>query len=173
MDPISRTHPSCAHPQMATQKRRLLFANATSAIATYDRYCPWCWTNPQLPANPTNMTRQGNLIVQRPVDANSPLSEYIDGAVLSHDFKKLRGIQLRVPWDVPTNFTIGLVEPYKNGTGRVAVLKSTTTVTATSSNSGIRVGRARYATSILTIDTLSTMLCFCVCLRSRSGYWCT
>lgn len=85
------------------------------------------------------MTRHCNIVVQRPVDASRILSEYINVAVLSHDFKELRGIQLRVPWDQPTNFTIGLVEPQKNGTGQITVMKptglnsgsSTTTTTAT------------------------------------------
>lgn len=118
------SHPTPS-PKWLPKRDSIPLANATGAIAAFDRYCPWCWGNLKIPDDPSNMTCHCNIVVQRPVDASRPLSEYIDVAVLSHDFKELRGMQLRVPWDVPTNIAVVLVEPYKNGTVQVTVVSPT------------------------------------------------
>ncbi|KAM7210333.1 hypothetical protein V8F06_014284 [Rhypophila decipiens] len=87
-----------------------------------DRHCPWCYSDIlRVPNLPASFVRTCNLVVWRTIDDKSITSEFIEVSVLSHDYKELRGIKVRVPWGNETIIDIGLVEPYKWGTGRIMV----------------------------------------------------
>ncbi|KAM7192587.1 hypothetical protein V8F20_008796 [Naviculisporaceae sp. PSN 640] len=90
--------------------------------AGWERHCPWCSADTLLIPEPAeNYTTHCQLVVTRPIDDAYPLDEFIEVAVLSHDFKYLRGMVMPVPWGKETDIIIGLPAPYRPTIGKVTV----------------------------------------------------